>query len=735
MNALWTNSELLERLAGSLLHFIWQGALIAFVSALLLRLLARRSAASRYAVAVLCLGLMVLAPCLTFIFYPETGGATLRVLQFISRSAAEAGRSANAGGVEVWTSWIVIAWAAGVSVCGIRLLMGWILSRSMIRSARVAIPVGIGRLMEQMRGSLLGSRQVRFRIGDRVDSPVVFGWLRPVVLLPVTAITGLSEDQLLAVLAHELAHIRRHDFLVNALQRGVEAVLFYHPAVWWLSSRIRSEREHCCDDLAVQVCGDRFVYAEALIELERARATMPALAIPAAAGNLSERVRRVLGVRSVNRDWQPAAAALLLVAICALAGSWQTETIAATALVSAPPSVQLESPVKAITAIVTAQTQRAPATAPQTPAQTETPEISPARAAARKELGQLLVPYSAESFVKQAEEGDSIAVKLFLAAGMNPNVIAKYKVGDNNVEATALNRAAQAGQTETVKVLIAGHADVNLNAGGWTPVTATATGGTAEIAKALLAAGAKVDSKRFDQTALMVAADYGQVEVLKVLLENGADTRGKADGTLTKALLLAAPAGNVKVIQPLLDAGADINARSNDGATPLILASPGIRNTDAVKLLLDRGADVNAARNDGRTAMMSAGVENTSIIKLLLDKNANVNARNNRGESILLQVAGYSEYPNFVGPSRFTDVQKAETVTMLVSRGADVNLSDNEGRTPLMLAAQTGSIGAVRMLVEKGADVNAKSKSSYTALKAAGERTDIVQLLLNAGAK
>src|SRR6185295_4176369 len=132
---------------------------------------------------------------------------------------------------------------------------------------------------------------------------------------------------------------------------------------------------------------------------------------------------------SVNRDWQPAAAALLLVAVCVLAGSWQTETIAATSLTVLPPAAgparpaQLESPLNAITAIVTAQTPRAitPA-APQSPPQSETPEIAPARAAARKELGQLLVPYSAESFVKQAGEGDSIAVRLFLAAGMNPNV-------------------------------------------------------------------------------------------------------------------------------------------------------------------------------------------------------------------------------------------------------------------------------------------------------------------------
>src|SRR5262245_13592187 len=135
MNAWWTSSVWLERLAGSLLHFLWQGALIAFVSAILMRLMARRSAASRYAVAVVCLGFMVLAPCVTFIFYPETGGAALHILQFLNRSVSEAGKSASTGGIELWSEWIVLAWAAGVSVCGIRLLVGWFLSRGLIRSA------------------------------------------------------------------------------------------------------------------------------------------------------------------------------------------------------------------------------------------------------------------------------------------------------------------------------------------------------------------------------------------------------------------------------------------------------------------------------------------------------------------------------------------------------------------------------------------------------------------------
>ena len=104
-----------------------------------------------------------------------------------------------------------------------------------------------------------------------VDVPTVIGWLKPVVLLPASALAGLSPQQLEAILAHELAHIRRHDYLVNLLQTLVETVLFYHPAVWWLSRRIRIERENCCDDLAVSLCGDPVAYAQALADLEALR--------------------------------------------------------------------------------------------------------------------------------------------------------------------------------------------------------------------------------------------------------------------------------------------------------------------------------------------------------------------------------------------------------------------------------------------------------------------------------
>jgi len=110
---------------------------------------------------------------------------------------------------------------------------------------------------------------VRLLISALVQVPTVIGWLRPVVLVPVGALSGLPAEYLEALLLHELAHVRRHDYLVNILQSVAEALLFYHPAVWWVSGHIRAERELCCDDVAVAVSGDALTYARALAHWNR----------------------------------------------------------------------------------------------------------------------------------------------------------------------------------------------------------------------------------------------------------------------------------------------------------------------------------------------------------------------------------------------------------------------------------------------------------------------------------
>jgi beta-lactamase regulating signal transducer with metallopeptidase domain len=110
-----------------------------------------------------------------------------------------------------------------------------------------------------------------------VKVPTVIGWLKPVILIPPSALIGLTPQQFELILTHELAHIRRHDYLVNLLQTIIETLLFYHPAVWWVSLQIRCERENACDDLAVSLSSDPVIYARTLVEMERLRKAVSSL--------------------------------------------------------------------------------------------------------------------------------------------------------------------------------------------------------------------------------------------------------------------------------------------------------------------------------------------------------------------------------------------------------------------------------------------------------------------------
>src|SRR5256714_12762778 len=170
---------------------------------------------------------------------------------------------------------------------------GLVAGRLSTRGPRPA-PQPCGDAVTRLAARLRVTRPVQVLESAMVQVPAVVGWVRPVVLLPASALTGLPPLQLDALLAHELAHVRRYDYLVNLLQSAIETLLFYHPAVWWVSRRVRDEREHCCDDVAVAACGDAHFYATALLGMERLRNPMPALSMAAAGGSLVERVRRLM---------------------------------------------------------------------------------------------------------------------------------------------------------------------------------------------------------------------------------------------------------------------------------------------------------------------------------------------------------------------------------------------------------------------------------------------------------
>ncbi|HJV21049.1 MAG TPA: M56 family metallopeptidase [Holophagaceae bacterium] len=281
-------------LAWTLLHFLWQGALLGLVAWVGLALLARRSPQARYAWACGILSLMALAPVITFLVLRQAGAAAPSApVESTALLQASAWIRLQAA-LQPWLPALSLGWLAGVGLFALRLAGGFVMIQRLKEVGTSPVPSQWHLVLARLCRDLRLRRTVRLLASARVDVPMVVGWLRPVILLPAAALTQLTPHQLEAILAHELAHVRRHDFAVNLLQACVEALLFYHPAVWWLSSKVREERELACDDVAVSLCGDALAYAQALAVLDDLRSPLPTLALASHGGSLMKRITRLV---------------------------------------------------------------------------------------------------------------------------------------------------------------------------------------------------------------------------------------------------------------------------------------------------------------------------------------------------------------------------------------------------------------------------------------------------------
>ena len=308
-------------LNAALLDFVWQGLLTAFLLWAALFVLKNRSPRARYAASCAALALMAALPVVTACLVYSVPAATGQTPSArVSLEPPAAIRHSTAGSLAWGNSladWALPIWSCGVLLFALRLVWA---SRQISALRRQAKPAEgpVGAMVADLQRRMKLAPPVRVTISAVADCPSVVGWIKPVVLLPAATIAGLTPQQLEAVLAHELAHILRYDYVVNMLQTVVETLLFYHPAVWWASARIRQERELCCDDLAVDSCGDALAYARALTRLERLRTATPRLALSGAGGPLLYRIQRLAG----EAGWQrgpsklPGILALSLGLIC-----------------------------------------------------------------------------------------------------------------------------------------------------------------------------------------------------------------------------------------------------------------------------------------------------------------------------------------------------------------------------------------------------------------------------------
>jgi beta-lactamase regulating signal transducer with metallopeptidase domain len=317
----WMPANVLQSLGWALVHFLWQG--VALAAILSVAMAVSRSARTRYALAVGALILMVAAPLGTFFLElraeseaaipPNASGAMITgdghatPLNVTTPNAARTAftsinQKIGASNLSLPPGilfLLVEAWFAGVIFFSLRYAGGMVLIERLRRNDAKPVSAMLLEKCKALQVSLGLDRVIRYCECYRIDAPAVIGWFRPVVLLPAAVLTGLTEEQLTAVIAHELAHIQRLDSFVNLFQVAAETLLFYHPAIWWVNKRIRAERENCCDDSAISVCGDALEYARALTLMAERRAA-PSLAMALNRSPLEARVMRLLGIGNLR---------------------------------------------------------------------------------------------------------------------------------------------------------------------------------------------------------------------------------------------------------------------------------------------------------------------------------------------------------------------------------------------------------------------------------------------------
>lgn len=339
------NTFFLHLLGWILIHSLWQFAAIGLIVGWADCLLRRSTSAVRYNVLLTGLGLMVLGPLATTVLFsqssstsfamdrPSTSGplaenpsATIPLsaashspdpgsslvlpdtqpkpdttaVQTVSSSeknwpnleqlSVQFSRS-----LEAWMGWIVSFWLVGVLFFTTRLSLGWWRIHQLVRHSQAVTEDRLIALLQATANRLRIQRQLKLVVSPTLDSPVVVGLFRATVILPTSFASGLAPDLVEAIFAHELAHVKRLDFLFNLIQSMLESLFFYHPAVWWLSRRIREERENCCDDMAASAVCSAVTVGRALLTLEEQRIQQLKPALGADGGVLAERVRRLLG--------------------------------------------------------------------------------------------------------------------------------------------------------------------------------------------------------------------------------------------------------------------------------------------------------------------------------------------------------------------------------------------------------------------------------------------------------
>lgn len=333
--AQWVHTPVAGALGQTLFHFLWEGSAIAL--ALTATLIFCTGSRARYGLACAAMLAMAIAFGVTLSHFWPMRTMYTRIPAGIGFFAAIARHNARALPMQEPFSeraldevpWLAPFWIAGAFAFQVRCLGSWLAAKRLRRVGTCAAPAVWQERTRELAGKLHLLRSVTLVESCLIEAPAVIGLLKPVILMPLGLLANMPGGQIEYFLIHELAHIRRFDYLANLLQSVVEGLLFYHPAMWWVSGVVRQEREKCCDDVVLQMKSDARSYAAALASLEEVRCARGA-ALAAAGGDLMGRIQHMLKPADPRRTALPpiASIVLLLISMAMILGIWQPRAFA-----------------------------------------------------------------------------------------------------------------------------------------------------------------------------------------------------------------------------------------------------------------------------------------------------------------------------------------------------------------------------------------------------------------------
>lgn len=724
--------ELIHALGWTLVHSLWQAAVFAIGLGLTLIALRRFSARARYNVAIASLMTFFLTVVLTFAgqYQSAEPAFTAQVLPVEAKLPTPPAISLNTDNVSVDPALtqasapdrvgessltfrervvtyynnhlplIVTFWLMGVLILQLRFLGQLTYLQRLKNYGAERFPTHLAPLLQELETALDIRKPVRYLSSFRVGSPFTSGWWRPVVFFPATLLAELNEPELRTIIAHELAHVKRHDFLVNLVQTLVCILFFYHPAVWWMSARIEDEREHCCDDLAIAVTGERVGYARTLVRLkEREAAPGMAMGLLGKSNGFKQRVTRLLsGYLGTGTYGEGFTSAVIIAVIMSLA-----VTLSAQQQQSVPEATHdaPEDTLIPFEQLTEEEARTNPMARPERSARPERPvrpaaPVAPVRTAADVLSADLPDSTAFRFFLEAIDDGNEELTRYFIGQGVDVNGVDKDGW-------TPLMVAAGEHQPEMVRLLLAAGAQVNyINFQGVTALIEAADEGSTDCARLLLEAGATVDLPGTRRSALSMAASEGHAEMITLLIAAGANTGSLQGGVLP--LHEAAEEGRLEIVKALLNKGADAGARDGDGRAELSYAAEE-GQADVVAYLLVNGANPNDGDNHRRTALSYAAEEGQyTIVDLLLKAGATHTTRDDKGYAAIdyavwelirlgAKSVGYSGTKTYDAEEEMSwkDDGKGvdEVIRLLVRKGASSSFItvDASGRVLLSYAA------------------------------------------------